>query len=239
MGRRVLVTRPEPGASRTGRRLAGRGFSPILMPLSRIAGLAQDEGAVARLPDAVVATSANALVHLAAPLARRLTALPLYAVGEKTGQAAREAGFRSVVDGEGDAEDLARLVATRLPAGSRLAYLCGKVRLPDFEAAMRGAGIDVQPLETYDTPAILPDVETVAVLLGGAPVDAVMLYSRNAALSFAAIAARTELTGLFEAATCLCLSPKIAAALAAGGAMRHRVAAEPNEDAMFALLDEL
>ncbi|RWD98328.1 MAG: uroporphyrinogen-III synthase, partial [Mesorhizobium sp.] len=30
---RVLVTRPEPGASRTARRLEAPGFQPILLPL--------------------------------------------------------------------------------------------------------------------------------------------------------------------------------------------------------------
>lgn len=235
----MLVTRPEPGASRTGRRLASGGFSPLLMPLSRIEAVAQDANSVTQLPDAVVATSANALLHLSAPLAARLSGLPLFAVGDKTGQAARQAGFASVVEGDGDAAELAQRVASRYPAGARLVYLCGRVRLPDFEAAMEGAGIDVHPIETYDTPSLVPESEMIVALLGGLPVDAVMLYSRNAALTFSAIAARAELGGLFEGAWFLCLSGKIAAALPATGAVRHRVAAEPNEDAMFALLEEL
>ena len=191
------------------------------------------------LPDAVVATSANALLHLSAPLAARLSGLPLFAVGEKTGQAARQAGFASVMEGDGDATELAQLVASRYPSGARLVYLCGKVRLPDFEEAMRDSGIAVLAVETYDTPSVVPDSESIAALLGGRPVDAVMLYSRNAALTFASIAARAELSGLFEGARLLCLSGKIAAALPAANAVRHRVAAEPNEDAMFALLEGL
>lgn len=239
LARRVLVTRPEPGASRTGRRLATGGFSPLLMPLSRIEVLAQNGDAVTQPPDAVVATSANALIHLSVPLAARLSSLPLFAVGEKTGQAARLAGFADVVEGDEDAAGLARLVASRYPAGARLVYLCGKVRLPDFETAMTDSGIDVLPIETYDTPSIVPDSKTIVALLGGRPVDAVMLYSRNAALTFAAIAARAELPGLFEDAQLLCLSGKITSALPATSAVRHRVADEPNEDAMFALLKGL
>jgi uroporphyrinogen-III synthase len=235
----VLVTRPEPGASRTGRRLASDGFSPLLMPLSRIEPLEQSGDVLSQLPDAVVATSANAILHLSAPLAARLAGMPLFAVGEKTGQAARQAGFASVVEGEGDASELAQLVAFRCPKGARLVYLCGRVRLPDFEEAMKDAGIEVHAVETYDTPSVLPDSESIAALVSGRPVDAVMLYSRNAALTFASIADRAELSGLFEDARLLCLSGKIAAALPTTSAVRHRVAAEPNEDAMFALLDRL
>ncbi len=235
----MLVTRPEPGASRTGRRLAAGGFSPLLMPLSRIEPLARDEDAVVQLPDAVVATSANALLHLPAPLAARLSGRPLFAVGEKTGHAARQAGFASVLEGDGDAAELAQRVASRYPAGAQLVYLCGRVRLPDFEEAMRDAGIAVLAVETYDTPSVVPDSKVIVALLGGGPVDAVMLYSRNAALAFATIAGRAELSGRFENAQLLCLSEKIATALPATSAVRHRVAAEPNEDAMFALLEGL
>ncbi|TIT17702.1 MAG: uroporphyrinogen-III synthase, partial [Mesorhizobium sp.] len=55
---RVLVTRPEPGASRTARRLADAGFQPILLPLTETVALAVDAGAVADAAAAITSFGA-------------------------------------------------------------------------------------------------------------------------------------------------------------------------------------
>ncbi|MGB5801993.1 MAG: hypothetical protein WBG88_17980, partial [Mesorhizobium sp.] len=39
MARRVLVTRPEPGAAGTAKRLAALGFEPVLLPLTQTVAL--------------------------------------------------------------------------------------------------------------------------------------------------------------------------------------------------------
>ncbi|TIX52492.1 MAG: uroporphyrinogen-III synthase, partial [Mesorhizobium sp.] len=43
---RVLVTRPEPGASRTAQRLLDQGFQPILLPLTETVALPVDADGV-------------------------------------------------------------------------------------------------------------------------------------------------------------------------------------------------
>ncbi|MBN9252948.1 MAG: uroporphyrinogen-III synthase, partial [Mesorhizobium sp.] len=91
--RRVLITRPEPGASHTARKLAELGFEPVLLPLSDTIPLFPEPSAVPSDAAAVAITSANAIRHAAPDLLSALSSLPCHAVGTKTAQAARSAGF--------------------------------------------------------------------------------------------------------------------------------------------------
>ncbi|MHA6642510.1 uroporphyrinogen-III synthase [Mesorhizobium sp. A623] len=235
MRRRVLVTRPEPGAARTATRLAALGFEPVLLPLTRthplpvtIDGLPEDAVAIA-------ATSANALRHAPAELIAALAHLPCHAVGKRTAEAARAAGFLSVHEGPGDAEALAAHMAASL-SGMAVVYLCGRVRLSTFEQRLGAASVRVHPVETYDTVAIGYDSAEIAASLDGHPVDTVLLYSVKAAQAIRAIARTPELAPLFDDASFLCLSRRVAAALDPLGRERIHVSREPNEEALFDLL---
>ena len=108
---RVLVTRPEPDATRQAERLAARGHEPVLAPLLAIESAnnvpLELDGA-----QALIVTSRNALRALAShrDLAASLQ-LPLFAVGEATAKAATELGFTTVIAGPGTGEELSRLIA--------------------------------------------------------------------------------------------------------------------------------
>src|SRR3954468_16736309 len=77
---RVLVTRPQPGASRTMRRLRELGFEPLLLPLTETVGLPVGADAASDNAVAVAATSANAVRHAPKELIGALAALPCHAV---------------------------------------------------------------------------------------------------------------------------------------------------------------
>ncbi|MER9304169.1 uroporphyrinogen-III synthase [Mesorhizobium sp. M0293] len=233
--RRVLVTRPEPGASRTARQLEATGFQPILLPLTETVALAVDGGAVPDDAVAVAVTSANALRHAPKEIIAALAALPCHAVGERTAQAAREAGFLSVSEGPGNAEGLADRLAGDL-SGKTIVYLCGCVRFPAFEQRLETAGVQVHAVETYNTSAVGYSDETILERLSGQPVDAVLLYSAKAAAAMQVLARRPALQGLFEKTWFFALSARIAAALDDVAGERTRIAAQPDEEALLALL---
>ena len=89
--RRVVVLRPEPGASATGKRARKRGLDPIILPLFElepVAWQAPDPHGF----DGLLLTSANA-VRMGGDQLKGLRGLPVHAVGEATAKAAREAGF--------------------------------------------------------------------------------------------------------------------------------------------------
>ncbi|WP_187968776.1 uroporphyrinogen-III synthase [Aquibium microcysteis] len=231
---RVLVTRPEPGATATARRLAAAGHEPILLPLSETRALP------AALPppdavDVVAVTSANALRHLPAVPAA-LLARPCYAVGGRTAQAARGAGFGDVRAAAGDGAALAAMIAGAEPAGATVLYLCGRIRRPEFEHALGQAGFAVRCAELYDTVFVEPGRGAAALGPDRRPIDAVLLYSPETARAMAGVMATDGADSRFGGAAFLCLSARVAAALGTVGRARTYVAVEPTEDALLALL---
>lgn len=229
---RVLVTRPLPAANRTAERLRALGHVPVILPLTQTVGLPVDTGLLDHSFDAVAVTSANALRHAGRTVIAPLAGLPCQAVGARTAAAARQAGFRLVITGSGAAEGLSARLAESAPRA--VAYLCGHVRRPEFEAALLEAGISVTAIETYDTVAAeLPAAKLSAVFQ--TPVNAVLLYSRAAAVAFTALARRPE-AALLEAITVLCLSDRIAAVLEPSPGWKVLVAREPEEDALMSRL---
>lgn len=232
--RRVLVTRPKPGASRTADRLRKLGFEPVSLPLSETIALPVDPGILPRHA-AVAVTSVNAVRHAPKALIAAFAALPCHAVGKMTAQAARAAGFRSVAEGPGDAAGLADEMAASF-AGEAIVYMCGRLRFPLFEQRLRTAGVGVDAIETYDTVALSYPDHVLAERLAGKPVDAVLLYSAKAADAARTLSMRPEFAHLFDNTMFFALSGRIAAALDDRAHEKIHVASTPDEEALLALL---
>ncbi|WP_027169100.1 uroporphyrinogen-III synthase [Mesorhizobium sp. WSM3224] len=231
---RVLVTRPEPGASRTARRLEIQGFQPVPLPLTETSALPV-EATIDAGSAAVAVTSANAVRHASKELVAALAGLPCHAVGKRTAEACRIAGFLSVREGPGDAEALADAIAGGL-AGKAIVYLCGRVRFPLFEQRLAAASVHVQTIETYDTIDVDYGDADVLARLSGRPVEAVLLYSARASAALAGLIARPALRHLFEKTEFLALSARVAKPLDGVAGQTIRIAQRPEEDALLALL---
>jgi len=235
MQKRVLVTRPEPGASETALRLAELGLEPVKLPLQETQALAVAGDAIAAEVAAIAVTSANAIRHAPRDLLQRLSALPCFAVGEATAAAAQAAGFARVLEAGGDAGTLAGMIGAKRPGGLLL-YLCGRVRRPHFEQRLHDAGVAVAPVETYCTMKLVPSVEQVAAIAGREPIDAVLLYSANAAEALIETARQKGLESLFGRSAYLCLSSRIAEVLDGKVGGKVMVAVQPTETALLALI---
>jgi uroporphyrinogen-III synthase len=228
---RILVTRPEPGASRTAARLAAAGFDPVVLPLTRIAPLdfTLPEGPF----DAAIVTSAQALT---AVRCQRILQLPVFAVGETTAQSAKSAGFGQVITAGGSTESIAALVRKCADPAARLLYLCGRVRRPELEAALVGAGFHLTAVETYDALPVVCSEEELAARLGPAPIEAVALMSALAAAQFAALARKPQLSPIFRSSEVFCFSQRISDALGKGTGWNVHVTRHASEDALVQLL---
>src|SRR5688500_2460057 len=120
--RRLVILRPDPGASASAERARAMGLEPVTMPLFQVEPLdweVPDAGSF----DALLLTSANAVRHGGQAL-RSLRQLPVYAVGEATAAAAREAGFDIASTGDAGAERLLGSIESDI----RLLHLCGEDR---------------------------------------------------------------------------------------------------------------
>lgn len=233
---RVLVTRPEPDASRTAAAVAARGHEVVLSPVSRIDPVSAPppQGPF----DIVLATSANALRHADPDLLRRMSALPFLGVGTQTAATARGAGFLTVRAAGGSAPQLAELARQAASGGARLLYLAGDPRKPDLEARLGEAGFRIVTHVCYRTrTAERLSAEAEAGLRSGA-IGAALHFSRESAARFARLAADAGLAEPSRNLVHCCLSSDTATGLSALGRPRLRIAAQPNEEELLILLDK-
>jgi uroporphyrinogen-III synthase len=225
---RIVVTRPQADGERTATVLEALGHEVLIAPLMRIEPVAV---ALAGTWSAIVITSANALQAAAAP---ELKNLPMFAVGLRTAEAARQAGFAVVSAANGDTEDLVRLIAAR-SAGAKapLLYLAGEDRAGDLVAELATQGIRAQMKIVYRAVAE-PFPTVLAAALDAGDVDVVLHFSRRSAELFIQGAKASGVAGPAEDVRHLCLSAQVAEPLA--GASRIAIAPRPEETALIALL---
>lgn len=235
---RVLVTRPLPGAAATAARLEGMGHEAVILPLTRTVPLPAAEVAPEGT-DLVAVTSANAVRHAPPGLIAVLRPLPFVAVGGATADSLRSAGIADVTDVDGDAADLARAIVGRSGPGSRVLYLCGRVRRPDLEAGLTQVGLAVDALETYDTVDVDHAAEALERVMAGGKIDAVLVHSANAARRLSGLLESRIAVRALAAATFCCISSRVADALRLPPGARVMISYRPNEDGMLRLVGNL
>jgi len=232
--KRVLVTRPQPGATKTSERLLSQGFLPLVLPLTKIVPLP------AKKPngkfDAVAVTSANSLRQAPDTMLQSLLGLPCFVVGEATAAVARARGFETVTTGDGDGTSLAQIVVEELCTGARILYLTGRVRAPDFELALRKSGIHFRTMKSYDTVLVSYTTDFLVNFFSKGRIDCCLLYSRWGAEEFMRLSSQVDIAHHFDNTSVFCLSARVAAGLAGRDRSLIHVAGRPEEDALLELL---
>ena len=213
--RRVLVLRPEPGATATVRRAERLGLDAIALPLFEIEPIAWKAPDPAGF-DALLLSSANGVRYGGEQL-QKLRGLSVRAVGEATAEAARDAGFDVASCGDAGIGEL--LDST--PANFRLVHLCGEHR-----KALTGVRQQITPVPVYRAVAIaepeMPDCAGTVVLI----------HSPRAGQRYAQlIEERSDIT-------IAAISPAAAEAVGTGWEM-VQTADRPNDDALLALATRL
>ena len=230
----ILVTRPEPAAERTASALLARGHDVWKLPLMQVEPVAAE---LSGGWGGVIIPSANAPATIANNAARdSLLTLPLFAVGERSADAARSAGFTAVTSAGGSVRDLVRLLRQRkADASAPLLYLAGEDRAADLVGELAANGIAAEMRVVYRAVAApFPD-ELVAALESG-DVQAVLHFSRRSADNYLAGAREAGVTEQAVAVRHYCLSAQVAEPLEAAGAKRVTVAPRPEEAALIELL---
>ena len=227
---RVAITRPQADGERSARALRARGHDVLVAPLMRVEPL---NAALAGDWSAVVVTSANAPSALNAP--GELRKLPVYAVGARSAEAARRAGFADVASADGDVRDLVRLIAAQHRDPRPLLYLAGENRAADLVGALARHGIKADMRVVYRAvTAPFPAALTDALRKGA--LDAVLHYSKRSAENYIAGAREAGITPAALAVRHVCLSAQVAMPLEAAGATTIAVAKHPDEAAIVELL---
>jgi uroporphyrinogen-III synthase len=237
----VLVTRPHPDNEATAASLRARGFDVLLAPMLQFEALAFQDDSDTRY-GAVIVTSANALRGFAKLAAgQRLLKLPLFAVGEHTAAAAKEAGFDKIISANGDAAALREAVLAcvkarefkELKKASPLLYLAGADLARDLAGDLGERGFTVVTQTTYRMIPVTNLPREVADGFAAHRIKAVLHYSRRSARAFleAARSAGVEISAL-AVAQC-CMSDAVASILRDAGASQVLAAKAPDENALL------
>ncbi|HWD57459.1 MAG TPA: uroporphyrinogen-III synthase [Stellaceae bacterium] len=227
---RVAVTRQQADGERSAAALRARGHDVLLAPLMRVEPIAAD---LAGTWSGIAITSANALVALNGP--REFLTLPLFAVGARSAEAARAAGFTQAIAAEGNVDDLVRLIAERHRGPTPLLYLAGEDRAADLIGALARHRIAAEMRVVYRA-VTAPLPPALIAALRGRVLDAVLHYSQRGAESYLAGARAAGIEAEALAVRHVCLSAQVAAPLQVAGASRIAVAKHPDEAALIELL---
>ena len=235
---RLVITRPEPEASRTAEALTRLGHEPILSPMLDVVldpAVALPEGPF----QAVLATSGNAIRALALHADRaRLLSLPLLAVGDVTALAAKRAGFARARSAGWALDDLVERVRSELrPGGGTLLYAAGKEQAGDLAAALKTSGFEVTTAILYESRAQARFSNAAAEAFRRGAVDGVLLYSQRSAAAFTLALRAEALAPLSAQVVCFCLSAAVAEPLAAVVSGPIAVAERPDQISLFAAIE--
>ena len=229
MTARVLVTRAEPGAARTCKRLEALGYDPVDAATARIVPFDPELRLVPG--EAVAVTSPNG-----AAAAARLTDLrsgPVFTVGDASAAAARDHGFTRVTSAGGDGAALAALITAEGPDG--VVHVRGRDQQFNLVAALTQAGVPARSVIAYaaePVDALRP--ETIAALKAGA---AVLIHSPRGAERFCALARQAGALTALRGAPFAAISEAAAEPLRTAGASRIAVAETPDEAALMTALE--
>ena len=217
--RRVLVLRPEPGASATVERARQRGLDPFAIPLFEVEPVEWDAPDPWSF-DALLLTSANA-VRCAGVQISSLRSLPVHSVGNATAEAAHDAGLEVATIGEAGVDHL----LASIDPGLRLLHLCGEDR--------RNPDNTPQPITTVTVYRSRP--KEVADL-SGIEGSVALIHSPRAGERFASLVdnAGNERSSIAIAA----ISTAAAEAVGHGWAAVES-AQRPDDDALLALAERL
>lgn len=232
---RIVVTRPQPQGKHTADLLAARGHDVWEVPLMQVEPVESD---LSGAWGGIIITSANAVGAIAGnPAFPALCKLPLYAVGRRSADAAKEGGFSDVTSAGGAVHDLVRLLrGRRADAHAPLLYIAGEDRAADLIGELAANGIAAEMRVVYRAVAApFPD-EFVAALESGGDVQAVLHFSRRSAENYVAGAREAGVSEQAVAVRHYCLSDQVAAPLIAAGAKRVAIAPRPEEAALIELL---
>ena len=229
---RALITRPKTEAEMLAAQLARQGVASVIEPLIEIV---DREAALLDLAgvQAILCTSANGVRALARASDER--DLPVFAVGDATGRAARAARFHRIESAGGDVGDLAELIGRRLrPGDGELLHVAGSEVAGDLAAALGPAGFRVARVVLYEARAAAVLTPRTARLIDRGEIDLALFFSPRTAAIFARLADAAGVAGGLAATTAVSISAAADAALA-GLPFRERViAAVPTQAALLA-----
>ena len=232
---RALITRPAEDAKGLQAELRRRGIAVShepMLTIERMTDISIDTSGVQGL----LFTSSNGVRAFAGLSDRR--DLPVFAVGDATARACRDAGFSDVHTASGDVDALANYVIRHCqPLDGRLVQIAGTISAGDLAGALRAAGFIIDRIPIYEAHAAKALSSGTRTAMKNRRIDAVLFFSPRTASTFVSLAQSAGLEDACRNINAYCLSPAVAKRAAALPWKRVTIAAEPTQTALLASLD--
>ncbi len=210
------------------------GFEPVIAPMLQIVEV-QGEAPDFSGYGGLVFTSANGVREMVKRHGSAAREKLVYAVGPQTCAAASEAGFQHIIQGEGRAEDLVRMVAARTPAG-RILHVRGEDAAFPLVQSLTEAGIIADNYVIYRAVPVscMPDEAMEGILCG--EIFCVMFHSARAGANFTRIVSRAEAADALKKTNALCLGVRVLKSIEFLPWAREYAADRPSREGMLEML---
>lgn len=247
---KVLITRAIGPAKNTAMNLSAAGHEAVILPLVEYYDLPADKkdvGILSRQFDGVAFTSSAAVGALERRvgdqiLLQALHVLPVYCVGRKTADAARNAGFYNIHVADGDVGSLAALITSELQAkaGSNKQFLYPAPLHKHENLADLLCEHKIEELTVYEARLVDPGKQNMERAMDAVARGAVFFYSRRTAAHFFKMITMHGLQEKLEPEKIVAISTGVAQSVRQLSQINddHLVEAanSPNEDAMISCL---
>lgn len=237
----VLVTRPEPDATRLAAHLERGGYATLVAPMLEIARMNRLDAADLAGAQAVLITSPRGAAAAGEDIGRDgLASCHAVCVGDRTADVARAAGFGRVDSANGFASDLLERVGRRFrPDGGRLVVLRGRDTAVDLESHLVAAGFTVSSHQLYRADPAKGLPKRVVDAFVEKQVAAVLLLSKRTAWRLGELI-DADCGGVdLGSAAAICISEELATATETARFGRCVAAETPDLAAMLRTLDAL
>ncbi|MGF1461695.1 MAG: uroporphyrinogen-III synthase [Maricaulaceae bacterium] len=229
------MTRAEPGATETAKRIEALGLRAVIAPMLEIEPLPAPELGDAAI-QAVCFTSQNGVRTFAQAYRHRPQAL---CVGAATAEAAAAAGFDPIWSAEGDVDALATLALARLdPSFGRVVHAAGEARVGDLAGRLHSAGFQAQTVTLYAAHPAETFSERVREALVRGEIAAVLGHSKRGLARFVALYRNWRQAADLPRPAAICISPRVAEAADPAVFAQVRIAEHPDETALLARLSD-
>ena len=231
---RLLLTRPHADSKKLARYLAAHGVSSVIEPLLNIRfrkGPSLDTAGVA----ALAFTSANGVHAFTKRSLRR--DLPVFAVGDATARAARDAAFKEVKSAMGDVNDLAHLLSQALsPKAGPILHPAASQVAGDLAGRLIDAGFTYRREAIYKAEEITKLSPETCTAIARGDIDGVVLMSPRTGRIFKELMIRSKLAERATSMTAFCLSTAVADAVRGLPWCKVQTAERPEQNVFMELL---
>lgn len=243
---RVLVTRPQPAATRTEKRLNALGHDARVLSLFEAVHF--PDVAISALQSqatALIITSSEVFRTLE-PVRERLAAffsIPVFAVGTSTLQAAEHFGFENVMAGTEGGQELGLKISafakTKPGIVSNLLYLAGTPRSSHLEDTLAAEHLQCTTKVIYAMRALPITHFELAGKLDQWKPEAILFFSSETAKQFFKLATDNGSYNILQNTRLLCLSRNIAAVVPQSLKTHVEISVRPDEDSLMDLLSQV